>query len=83
VLHVHNSRRENFLDLETAIKRNHPIVSAITIVDPPNGQSVLSPYFVFRPHELIQITLRQTIELAKSIIHHTMRLYLKIWFQML
>jgi hypothetical protein len=43
----------------------------------------LSPYFVFRPHEVIQRTLRQTIELAKSIIHHTMQLHLKIWFQML
>ncbi len=28
-------------DHETVIKRNHPIVSAMTAIDLPNGQSVL------------------------------------------
>jgi hypothetical protein len=43
----------------------------------------LSPYFAFRPHDVIQHTLRQTTQLAKSTIHYPMRFYLKIQFQML
>jgi hypothetical protein len=42
----------------------------------------LSPYFVFRPHDVIQHTLRQTTQLAKSKIHYPMRLHLKSRFQM-
>ena len=40
---INNSRRANVVgfDHETAIKRNLPIVSAITALDLPNGQSVL------------------------------------------
>jgi hypothetical protein len=30
----------------------------------------LSPYFAFRPHDVIQHTLRQTTQLAKSTIHY-------------
>ena len=43
VLSIHNSRRANVVgfDHETAIKRNLPIVSAITALDLPNGQSIL------------------------------------------
>jgi hypothetical protein len=43
ILSVHNSRRENVVsfDNETAVKKNLPIVSAITTVDLPNGQSIL------------------------------------------
>jgi hypothetical protein len=33
----------------------------------------LSPYFAFRLHDVIQHTLRQTTQLAKSIIHYPMR----------
>jgi hypothetical protein len=43
----------------------------------------LSPYFVFRPHDVIQHTLRQTTQLAKSTIHDPMRRHLKSRFQML
>jgi hypothetical protein len=43
----------------------------------------LSPYFAFRPHDLIQNTLRQTTQLAKSTIHRPMRRHLKSRFQML
>jgi hypothetical protein len=43
----------------------------------------LSPYFAFRPHNIIQHTLRQTTQLAKSTIHYPMRLHLKSRFQML
>jgi hypothetical protein len=43
----------------------------------------LSPYFAFRPHDVIQHTLRQTTQLAKSIILYPMRPHLKIRFQML
>jgi len=43
----------------------------------------LSPYFAFRPHDVIQNTLRQTTQLAKSTIHHPMRRHLKSRFQML
>jgi hypothetical protein len=41
----------------------------------------LSPYFAFRPHDVIQHTLRQTTQLAKSIIHYPMRFHLKNQFQ--
>jgi hypothetical protein len=43
----------------------------------------LSPYFEFCPHDIIQYTLRQTTQLAKSTIHHPMRHHLKSRFQML
>jgi hypothetical protein len=43
----------------------------------------LSPYFAFRPHDVIQHTLRQTNQLAKSTIHYPMRRHLKSRFQML
>jgi hypothetical protein len=43
----------------------------------------LSPYFAFRPHDVIQHTLRQTTQLAKSTIHYPMRRHLKSRFQML
>jgi hypothetical protein len=43
----------------------------------------LSPYFAFRPHDVIQHTLRQTTQLAKSTIHHPMRRHLKSLFQIL
>jgi hypothetical protein len=43
VLSVHNTRRANVVgfDHETAVKRNLPIVSAITAVDLPDGISVI------------------------------------------
>jgi hypothetical protein len=43
----------------------------------------LSPYFAFRPHDVIQNTLMQTTELAKSTIHYSMRRHIKSRFQML
>jgi hypothetical protein len=43
----------------------------------------LSPYFAFGPHDVIQHTLRQTTQLAKSTIHYPMRRHLKSRFQML
>jgi hypothetical protein len=42
-----------------------------------------SPYFVFRPHDDIQHTLRQTTQLAKSTIHYSVRSHLKKQFQIL
>ena len=41
ILSVHNSRTVNVVgfDHETVIKRNLPIVSTITALDLPNGQS--------------------------------------------
>ena len=43
VLSIHNSRRSNVVgfDHEAAIKRNLPIISAITVLDLPNGSSIL------------------------------------------
>jgi hypothetical protein len=43
VLFVHNTRRANVVDFdhEAAVKRNLPIVSAITAVDFPDGISVI------------------------------------------
>jgi hypothetical protein len=43
----------------------------------------LSPYFAFRPHDVIQYNYRQTTQLAKSTIHYPMRRHLKRRFQML
>jgi hypothetical protein len=43
----------------------------------------LSPYFAFRPHDVIQHTLRQTTQLAKSTIHYPLQRHLKSRFQML
>jgi hypothetical protein len=43
----------------------------------------LSPYFAFRPHDVIQHTLIQTTQPAKSSIHYFMRHHLKSRFQML
>jgi hypothetical protein len=43
----------------------------------------LSPYFAFRPHDVIHHTLRQTTQLAKSAIHYPMRRHLKSRCQML
>jgi hypothetical protein len=43
----------------------------------------LSPYFVFRPHDVIPHTWRQTTQLAKSTIHYPMRHHLKSRFQIL
>jgi hypothetical protein len=40
-------------------------------------------FFASRPHEVIQHTLTQTIQLAKSIIHHHMQRDLKSRFQIL
>jgi hypothetical protein len=41
----------------------------------------LSPYFAFHPHDVIQHTLRQTTQPAKSTIHYPMRRHLKSRFQ--
>jgi hypothetical protein len=43
VLSIHNSRRANVVgfDHEAVIKRNLPIVSAITAIDLPSGESIL------------------------------------------
>jgi hypothetical protein len=43
----------------------------------------LSPYFAFRPHYVIQHTLSQTTQQAKSTIPYPMRRHLKCRFQML
>jgi hypothetical protein len=43
----------------------------------------LSPYFAFRPHDVIQHTLRQTTKLVKSTIHYPMRCHVKSRFQVL
>jgi hypothetical protein len=43
----------------------------------------LSPYFEFRPHDVIQNTLRQTTQLTMSTIHYPMRRHLKSRFQRL
>jgi hypothetical protein len=42
----------------------------------------LSHYFAFLPHDVIQYTLRQITQLAKSTTHHPMRRHLKSRFQM-
>jgi hypothetical protein len=43
----------------------------------------LSPYFAFRPHDVLQHSFRQTTQLAKSTIHYPMRCHLKSRFQIL
>jgi hypothetical protein len=42
----------------------------------------LSPYFAFLPHDVIQHTLRQTTQIAKSTVHYPMSLHIKSRFQM-
>jgi hypothetical protein len=42
-----------------------------------------SPYFAFRPHDVIHHSLRQTTQQTKSTIHFLMRLPIKSRFQML
>jgi hypothetical protein len=48
-----------------------------------NDDEILSHYFAFRPHDVIQHTLRQTTQLAKSTIHYPMIPHLKRRFQTL
>jgi hypothetical protein len=43
----------------------------------------LSPHFTFRPHEVIQHTIRKTTQLPKSIIYRSMRCHLKSRIQIL
>jgi hypothetical protein len=43
----------------------------------------LSPYFAFKPHDVIQHTLQQTTQLDKSTIHYPLQRHLKSRFQML
>jgi hypothetical protein len=43
----------------------------------------LSPYFTYFPHDVMNHVLRQTTQLAKSIIYFLIRLHLKSRFQML
>jgi hypothetical protein len=43
----------------------------------------LSPNFAFHPHDVLQHSLTQTTELAKSTIHYPMRRHLKSRFQMI
>jgi hypothetical protein len=48
-----------------------------------NEYERLSPSPAFRPHVIIQNTLQQTKQLAKSTIHYSMQHHLKHCFQML
>ena len=48
-----------------------------------NDYESLSPYFAFRPHDVIQHTLRQTTQIAKSTIQYPMRRHLKSRIQRL
>jgi hypothetical protein len=81
VLSVHNSRRENVVgvDHETDIKRNLPIVSAITALDLPNGQSVLlaineSIYNQTSNHSLLsEFHLRESGIMIDYICHRHVR----------
>jgi hypothetical protein len=43
----------------------------------------LSPYFPFRPHDVMNHNVQQSKKLTKSTIYHPMRCYLKPRFQML
>jgi hypothetical protein len=43
----------------------------------------LSPYFVFRPHEVIQHALQQATQMAKTTIYYPMQRHLKSQFQIL
>ena len=62
-----------------------------TITDPHLSKALpgkidyerLSPYFTFRTHDVIQHTLQQTTQFAKSTIYYPMRSHLKSRFQML
>jgi hypothetical protein len=74
-----------------AVQKTNVDNSILVNVDPHSSKALpskidyerLSPYFAFRPHAVIQHTLRQTTQLAKSTIHYPMQRHLKTWFQML
>jgi hypothetical protein len=72
------------------IQRTNVEYSIMVNIDPHFGKALpskidyesLSPYFAYRPHDIIQHTLRQTTLLAKSTIHYPMRRHLKSRLQM-
>jgi hypothetical protein len=87
---VESSKSHLVLHADTVQKTN--IDSSILVnADPHYSKALpskidyerLSPYFAFRPHDVIQHTLRQTTQLAKSTVHYPMQRHLKSQFQML
>jgi hypothetical protein len=75
ILLIHSSRRANIVGFynETAIKRNLPIVSAVTALDLPNGQSVLQYIYIYNEssnHSLLsEFQLREFGIAIDSICH--------------
>jgi hypothetical protein len=79
VFHLDTVVMKNANDLNQLIKGSFYSKALPAKID----YETLSPYFAFRPHDIIQHTLRQTTQLTKSTIHYSMRRHLKSWFQIL
>ena len=79
VFHVDSVQKADIEDLAPSCSEPHYSKAVPGKIDYEN----LSPYFAFRPHEVIGYTMQQTSQLAKSTIHFPMRRHLKSRFQML
>jgi hypothetical protein len=73
VLSVHNTRRTNVVgfDHEAAVKRNLPIVSAITAIDLPNGTSVILIVHEDIYNDTVNHSLLSEFQLAISVLKLT------------
>ena len=79
VFHVDSVQKVDIEDLSPSCSEPHYSKAVPGKID----YEKLSPYFAFRPHEVIRHTLQQTSQLAKSTFHFPIRLHLKSSFQML
>jgi hypothetical protein len=74
-----------------SVQKTNVEESVLLNIDPHFSQALhskidyesLSPYFAFKPHDVIQQTLSQTKQLAKSTIHYPMQCQLRSQFQVL
>jgi hypothetical protein len=79
VFHLDTDVMKNANDISQFNKHSFYSIALSSKID----YEKVSPYFAFRPHDVIQHTFRQTTQLAKSTIHYPMRRHLKSRFQML
>jgi hypothetical protein len=90
-MHIVNGKPAQLAFHADSVQKTNVEDSVLVNIDPHFSKALpskidyerLSPYFAFRPHGVIQHTLRQTTQLAKSTIHYPMGRHLKSRFQML
>jgi hypothetical protein len=75
----HNGKPAHLVFHADTIQKTNVEDSILVKIDPPHFSKALpskidyerlSPYFAYRPHDIVQHTLRQTTQLAKSTIHY-------------